>query len=66
VLAVDDLALPGVDACADFDPDGADTLNDLLSGTNCPRRAVERREEAVSGRVVLDATPPLQRSRISA
>ena len=52
-LALVELALAGVDARADVEPELADALDDRLGAADRPRRAVEGREEAVAGRVLL-------------
>ena len=51
------LALTGVQAGANLQTELADRFADRARRPNCPRRAVERGEEAVAGRVDL---PPLE------
>src|SRR6185369_4761239 len=50
-----ELALPGVKACPDLDPERADGVADGAGAADGPRRAVEGGEEAVAGRLDLAA-----------
>src|SRR5579864_8029772 len=52
-LAVHELALAGVEAGAHLDSEPAHALRDRARAADRPRRAVEAREEAVTGRVEL-------------
>jgi hypothetical protein len=47
------LALTDVDADADFETERFEPCHDCLTAADRPRWPVERREEAVSGRVAL-------------
>jgi hypothetical protein len=55
-----ELDLARVQACAEFDPERADRIADRLGRTDRARRAVERREETVAGRVDLASPETLE------
>src|SRR5437588_1808014 len=50
-LAVDELALPGVEARTQVEPQSLDRVGDRAGAADRPRRSVERGEEAVAGSV---------------
>src|SRR5438876_201237 len=59
-LSVDDLALARMQADTDVEAEPADRVADRASAADRPRRAVERREEAIAGRVHLGAAEAAQ------
>ena len=59
-LAVDGLDLAGVDAGPDLDPEVPDAGSDGLGAMDGTGGSIERREEAVAGRIDLRAREPLK------
>ena len=58
VLAVYDLALPGVNAGSDLDAEVTDVIRDFQGAAYGARGTIERGIEPIAGYVVLDAAPP--------